>query len=218
MVATTFFERVRLQYFFDRSDYNVSPGAAVAVTVYLQEIYNPCVRSSLLAPGTDGLIGGGFMIQARSETPSRPAVVRTTAAIAGNPAFDFAIIPQLPVSTIEYSAGLVSLSSNPVFGEVGSRTAGRATVLLPLGTFTFTAGSVPGEVTHLTARTTEMNLRVAGETIVTASGIVLDALVEPGHATITVTAERSEAPPVSAESCLKGSPGHTGQIWWPRNA
>jgi hypothetical protein len=217
MVASSFTETSRLQFAFDRPDYSVVPGGTVAVTVFLRETFNPVFGSSLLAPGTDGLISGGFMIRARSATPTRPARVRSTSAIAGNPAFDFAIIPQLPVPAFDDSAGVVALSSTPVFGEFGSRTTSWETVLLPLGSFTFTAGFVPGEVTYLTALNTEINMRMASDTFVTASGRVLDGLLEPGSATITVTMLASETPSLADEACLKGTPGHSNQPWWRRN-
>jgi hypothetical protein len=217
MVAISLSQKVRLQYFFDQSDYSVAPGGTVAVTVFLRETFNPSIGSSLLAPGTDGLVSAGFMIQCRSTPPSRPALVLATSAIAGNPGFDFATIPQLPVPTFEHTAGIVALSSNPVYGEIGSRTPSRETVLLTLATFTFTGGPAPGDVTHLTALNAETNLRLASDTVVTASGLVLDSLLEPGRATITVRTEASHTPAVGDESCFNGAAGDSSRTRRSRN-
>src|ERR1700722_6570373 len=140
MLNRAFCQKVRLQYLFDRTNYCVAADGTVAVTVFLREIFDPAVSSSLLAIGEDGLISGGVLIQGDQPTPTRPARVRTTSSITGNPSFDFAIIPQLPVPTYANSVGLVELSADPVFGQERSRTARIATVLLALGTFTFTAG------------------------------------------------------------------------------
>jgi hypothetical protein len=209
-------QKVRLQYFFDRANYSVGPGGVVAVTVFLRETFNPSTGSSLLAPGTDGLISGAVLIQVGYPIPTRPAQVKTTSAITGNPGFDFAIIPQLPVPTFANSAGIVELSANPVFGEVGSRSATCETVLLALATFTYTAGPVPGEVTYLTAMNTEVNPRMPGETIVTASGVALDSLLQPASATITVSPKAARAHSVREEESLTGVSGLAGRVWWQR--
>jgi hypothetical protein len=205
-------DKLRLQYLFDCSDYRVAAGGDVTVSVFLRETFNPTVASSLLAPATDGLVSCSVVIQACPPTPTHPARVRTTSAIAGNHRFDFAIIPQLPVPSLANSVGLVALSSAPVFGEVGSRTANCVTVLLPLGTFTFTAGAIPGEVTHLTAMNTEINLRMPGECVVTASGLPLDKFLQPGQATITVGPELAEAKSTVVETAQTSLPGHAGRI------
>jgi hypothetical protein len=206
----------RLQFLFGRSNYRVVPGGNVAVSVFLMETFDPNVATSLLAPGTDGLVSGGVVIQADHPAPTHPAHVRTTSAIAGNPAFDFAIIPQLPVPSLANSVGIVELSSTSVFGEEGSRSATCVTVMLSLGTFTFTGGAVPGEVTSLTAMKTEINPRLPGETVVTASGRLLDEFLQPGRATITVEPREMETKSSEVESGLTGLPGHAGRIRWRR--
>ncbi len=179
--------RVRLEYFFDRPTYTVIPGGAVAVTVFLRETFDPRDGSPLLAPGTDGLIHGGVLVEASSPPPACPARVKATSNIAGNPAFDFAIIPQLLESKSTHAAGILELSGSPVFGEVASRTATCETVLLPLGTFLFTAGGVPGEVTFITAMISENCAEYPGDNNVTNSGFTLDPLIRPGRAMITVS-------------------------------
>ncbi len=88
---------------------------------------------------------------------------------------------------MEISAGVLELSAKPVFGEVVSKSATCETVLLPLGSFTFTAGKVLGEVTFLTALNTDVRTETPSDCNVTNSGIVLDPLLQPGSAMITVS-------------------------------
>jgi hypothetical protein len=187
MSNPAFPRRIKLQYFFDRSHYVVAPEETVAVSVSLQETFNPSRSSSWLAPGTDGLTQGGILVEVSTPMPTCPAAVRTTAAIAGNADFDFAIITVVPEEKSLKGAGILELSSKPVFGEIVSRNATSETVLLPLATFTFTAGKVPGEVTFLTAMVPEVLTLTPGEINVTDSGVVLDRSIEVGTAMITVS-------------------------------
>jgi hypothetical protein len=175
------------QYVFDRSNYTVAPGGAVAVTVSIQETLNPQTETSLLAPGTDGLIGAGLLVQVAAPLPISPAHVKSTGAIQGNSAFDVAQVPQLPAPGVANSAGLLELASSPVFGTITSQTATSETVLLTLGTFLYTGGNLPGEVNNLLAMNTTIDGLTPSANNVTASGIVLDPLLQPGSATITVT-------------------------------
>jgi hypothetical protein len=174
------------QYVFDQANYTVAPGGTVPVTVSLRETFNPQTDTPLLAPGTDGLIGGGVLVQVVSPLPSSPAQVKNTGAIQGNPAFDVALVPQLPAPGVSNSAGLLELASAPVFGTVISQSASSETVDLPLGTFAFTAGGVLGEVNDLVAMNTTIDGVTPSANNVTLSGVVLDPLIQPGTATITV--------------------------------
>jgi hypothetical protein len=175
------------QYVFSQANYTVAPGGTVAVTVSVEETFNPQTDTSLLAPGTDGLVGGGVAVQVVPPLPSSPAEVLTTGAIQGNSAFNLAQVPQLPAPGLANSAGLLELATNPVFGTITSQTATSETVVLPLATFTFTAGNIPGDVTNLVAMDTTIG-GIPSENNITASGISLDALLQSGTATITVTA------------------------------
>jgi hypothetical protein len=179
----------RFRLFFDRSTYAVAPDGTVTVTIAIQETFNPRDEASLLTPGTDGLIRAGVVVQVGTPLPNHSASVRTTTAILGNPKFDLAVIARVPSSESPGSAGIEELSTKAVFGEVVSRSRTCETVLLPLGTFTFTAGKVPGEVTCLTALVSEEYPEASGENNVTDSGVVLDPLIEPGSAMIVVSAQ-----------------------------
>jgi hypothetical protein len=190
----------RFQFCFDRANYAAAPEGTATVVVFLRETLNPRTQESLLAPGTDGLLSAGVVVQVGGPLPDHPAFVRTTAAILGNPAFDLAVVARMPAPEYPDSAGLVELSTEPVFGEVVSRSPVCVTVLLPLGTFTFTAGKGLGEVTFLTAMATEGHPDPSGETNVTDSGVVLDPWIQPGTALITVSAKAPAPKPVSAAS------------------
>lgn len=174
------------QFVFDRSNYNVAPGDKVAVTVSIQETFNPQTDSPLLAPGAPGLVGAGVLVGVVAPLPSHPALVTGPSAVQGASAFNLLQTPQYPAPVVPNSAGLLELSYGPVFGTITSQTPTSETVLLPLGTFTFTAGTVPGEVTHLVAMNTTINGTTLSSNNVTSNGIVLDPLLLPGSATITV--------------------------------
>jgi hypothetical protein len=174
------------QYVFNQPNYDVEPGGTVAVTISIQETFNPQTDASLLAPGTDGLIGGGLLVRVAAPLPASPARVLSTGAITGNPLFDVAQLPQLPAPNVPNSAGILELASSPVFGTITSQSATSETVLLPLATFTFTAGSVPGEVNSLMAMNTTIDGSTPSANNTTFSGVVLDPLLQSGAAAINV--------------------------------
>jgi hypothetical protein len=195
----------RLQFFFDRTNYTAAPGATVTLTICLQELFDPRSEDSLLAPGTDGLISAGVFIESGTPRPKYPAFVRRTANILGNTRFDFAAVAQTP-SLESPGASLVELSGEPVFGEVVSRRPTCETVLLPLGSFTFTTGKVAGEVTFLTAMASDEYGNKSRDRNVTYSGMLLDPLIEPAGATITVT--RAAAPESLGEAIRRAAHRH----------
>jgi hypothetical protein len=201
------------QYVFNHANYTVATGGTVPVTVSIQETLNPQTDTSLLAPGTDGLIGGGVLVQVAAPLSNSPAQVRNTSAIQGNSAFDAAFVPQLPAPGVANSAGLLELASNPVSGTITSQTATSETVLLPLGTFTFTAGNVPGEINDLVAMNTTIDGVTQSANNVTASGIVLDPLLQPGSATITVAGSVVPEPSGMALVVLAVLAGSSVQRW-----
>jgi hypothetical protein len=190
----------RFQFFFDRANYAAAPEGTATVTVFLRETFDPRTDESLLAPGTDGLLSAGVVVQVGGPLPAHPAFVRTTAAILGNTGFDLAVVARMPSPEYPDSASLLELSTKPVFGEVASRSPGCESVLLPLGTFTFTTGTALGEVTCLTALVAAEHPYTPGESNVTGSGVVLDPWIQPAGATVTVSAKALAPRPVSASS------------------
>jgi hypothetical protein len=171
---------------FDQSNYNVAPNGKVTVGVGRLETFNPQTDTPLLAPATDGLVGAGVQVQTVSPFPSSPATVKNVSDISGAPAFSTQVLPQLPVPGTTTGAGLLELAPGPVFGTVTLSSPLLEMVRLPLGTFTLTAGGVLGQVTNLSALNTTIVPGVPSSNNVTNSGIVLDPLILPGSATITV--------------------------------
>jgi hypothetical protein len=184
----------RFRLVFDRPHYAVAPGGTATVTVFLRETFDPRTDESLLAPGTDGLVSAAVGVRVGAPHPIPPAFLRPTAAILGNTGFDLALVARMPSPESPGSAGLVELSDRPVFGEVVSRRPTRVTVLLPVGTFTFAAGTVLRWATLRTVLVTEDYPDPCGAGTVTDSGVVLDDVVRPGRALITV----------SPKACLPG--------------
>jgi hypothetical protein len=182
----------RFQFFFDRSNYAVAPSGTATVAVFIRETFNPRNDESLLVSKTDGLISAGVVVQVSAPLPSHPAFVRAPTAILGNTAFDLAVVVKVPTPRQPESAGLIALSTKPVFGNVVSRSPTCESVLLPLGTFTFTAGEVPGEVTFLNAVVPEDFSDRASANNVTQSGVNLDPWLRPGCAMIVVSTKVRE--------------------------
>ncbi len=119
--------------------------------------------------------------------PTSQAQVKNIGAIQGNSAFDVILVPQFPAPGVPNSAGVLELAGGSVFGTITSQSATNETVLLPLGTFNFTAGNVSGEINHLMASNTTIDGTTPSANNVTFSGLTLDPLLQPGSATITVT-------------------------------
>jgi hypothetical protein len=168
-------------YLFDQSNYTVAAGGTVLVKVSLQEDTSTGGPSLL---STEGLISAGVRVDFNDPVPTQPAQVRSLADILPNPAFDLAPPPDprfLPVPGFPNTAGIeeyVDIASPPV-------TAPGTGPLyqIPLGSFLFHAGSVPGEVTHIQA----LDFNPATDDTVTAlTATVLDSLINPANATITV--------------------------------
>jgi hypothetical protein len=167
------------EYVFDRPSYTVSPGGVAELSVFLQETVTGADVSRL---ATDGLIGAGVRVQFDvAPAPAMPAQVLSAADIAANSAaFDGTslLIKELASGS---SAGLseaVDLTSPAVTGTL----IAPGTYRIPLGTFRFTAGSVPGQTTNLLAT----RFSPGSTETVTGSGLGLDSLTASGSATLTV--------------------------------
>lgn len=157
-------------YVFDQTNYDVAAGATVDVQVFLQQ--DGTVDTILT---DEGLESGSVRVHfAGIAGTTQPAQVLSETDILPNPSFDDPLIGLDLESGV--SAGLaagVDFSSAYLFGD---------TILL--GTFTFTAGNVLGEVTQLSAKDFDLDL---ADTIA-GNGTALDGFIGNGFATITVTA------------------------------
>jgi hypothetical protein len=163
---------------FDQSNYVVNAGGTVNVAVYLRESFG-AGDSTLL--NAEGLFGGGVRVYFNEPpVPSDRAEVLALGDILPNLAFD-------NTATVY---DLVPATSAGFFSNVGVSPLPASAVSAPsyhqvlLGTFTFTAGLNPGEITRLRATDFDATLE---DNITNATFTVLDSLIADGTATITVS-------------------------------
>jgi len=132
---------------FSQSNYNVNSGGTVDVNVLLRQSGTPGVGevNVLGGSGAVGLVGSGVTLS--FPTGSADAQVLQATDISGNTAFDnFGFGPYSLVS-----AGKALLSQATLGAPVLGALNGTNTYDLVLGTFQFTAGTVPGQVTPISA-------------------------------------------------------------------
>jgi hypothetical protein len=182
--ATAAAGTVTYQYAFDRTSYLVAPGGTVGVSAYLVETVGAGGVSVLSSTGV-GMSSAGVTVHFDgTPQPGDPAAIESTAAVAANAAFD--------QSAAVLSSGFASLAEYVVINDYvhGSQPNPPETIYrLPIGTFTFTAGSVSGESTPITATRHEPT---SVDVNVTGAGATLDGLIAEMNATIT-TALRGDA-------------------------
>ena len=161
-------------YQFDATNYSVAPGATVDVEVFIVQTGN--TTNDPVDLSTDGLESAAVRVFFDGNPPTDRAEVLSTGNITFNPQFGDSALQESDVMP-GISAGLadsIDFVANPVTG----------TNIL-VGTFTFTAGLVPGEVTNLRATDFgDFDDTIAGDANLTA----LDDIIVDGVATITVTA------------------------------
>ena len=160
-------------YQFDATNYSVAPGATVDVEVFIVQTGN--TTNDPVDLSTDGLESAAVRVFFDGNPPTDRAEVLSTGNITFNPQFGDSALQESDVMP-GISAGLADsiFVSNPVTG----------TNIL-VGTFTFTAGLVPGEVTNLRATDFgDFDDTIAGD----ANFTPLDDIIVDGVATITVTA------------------------------
>ena len=161
-------------YQFDATNYSVAPGATVDVEVFIVQTGN--TTNDPVDLSTDGLESAAVRVFFDGNPPTDRAEVLSTGNITFNPQFGDSALQESDVMP-GISAGLadsIDFVANPVTG----------TNIL-VGTFTFTAGLVPGEVTNLRATDFgDFDDTIAGD----ANFTPLDDIIVDGVATITVTA------------------------------
>ena len=160
-------------YEFDQDNYGVLPGQTVDVKVFLtQNDPNPIDLT------VDGLFSGGVRVIFGDNAPSDPAVVTSLSDITPNPAFDDTLLGEELFLEPGQSAALID--------GVDDISAPLTGTSILLGTFRFTAGDIPSEVTNLRAddvRPDPFTDTLAGDFPTLTS---LDESISPGFATITV--------------------------------
>ncbi len=167
-------------YAFDRANYTADPGGTVEVRVFLQEVVTGGDRSRL---ANDGLVSAGVRVRFDvAPLPSRPAGVANLADILPNlVAFDdpFGPVKGLGLGSYAEFTETVGLTSPAIHAT----SIAPDTFRVFLGSFRFTVGSVPGEVTTIRA----LDVPTTNDTI-TGTGFELDPLIRVGEATIGMTA------------------------------
>ena len=170
-----------LIYEFDQANYTIAPGGTVNVDVFLTQT----AATTLLAD--EGLRFAGVRVFFdTAPLPMDRAEVVAATDITPNPAFndtDPFFTGQEVVAG--QSAGFldgVALGTAPVTAT-GNR--------ILLGTFTFTGGTIGGEVTNLRAT----DFSGFAETISGVNGTTLDGTIGDGFATITVNSTASATVP-----------------------
>jgi hypothetical protein len=179
------------EFAFDSDNYLVAPGGTVDITVYLKETVNE--GPSVLNSDGVGIFGAGARLNFDGTSPTRAKVLYDT-NITPNPVFTNISDPGIVIKSVTDTTaqliatmGLISLD----VAHADDPTLGMAEYLMTIGTFKFTAGSVPGEVTSVY---TSRVLNEGDEEIdamITGDIIALDSVVGQSGFTITTIPEPS---------------------------
>lgn len=171
-------------YAFEHTNYNVAAGGTVDIKVYLEQTGGETILTDF------GIISASVNVLFNEVPgPLEPAQVLNDFDITPNSFFDDPILTEV-FHDPGVSAGLVGVV------DIGSPVITGNSIYL--GTFTFTAGSIVGEVTEL--RATDLSLLF--EDTVALNGTELDGLIADGFSQITVT---SAAVPEPASSAVAGA-------------
>ena len=163
-----------LIYSFGQSDYEVGAGELVDVSVFLTQTGD--ISGDPVDLSTSGLFNGAVRVFFDDNPPSDRAQVLNESDISPNPLFDDTLFGP----TIELDPGISAAMSDSV-DDVFAPILGNRILI---GTLTFSAGQIEGEVTNL--RATDfgpLDDVIAGDDDFTT----LDAFIGDGFATITVS-------------------------------
>lgn len=169
---------------FGQANYWATPGSKVDVSIYWQQVIGDGETSVLDLASAVGMFGQGVQVRWDDPVmPSQPAtVISSTADIACNAGFNDTDSMHRIVTDSYAQLSEVTDGMTFVYGAQTNPSVWRQLI----GTFSFTAGTVPGEVTHLLA--TRYVGPFDGETyIIDADGRKYDGETGLATATITVT-------------------------------
>jgi hypothetical protein len=176
--------RAGVMYAFEHTNYTVAAGGTVDIKVYLEQTGGETILTDF------GIIGASVNVLFNEVPgPLDPAEVLNDFDISPSTAFDDPVLTEV-FHDPGVSAGLVGVV------DIGSAPLTGSSIYL--GTFTFTAGAIDGEVTML--RATDLSLLF--EDTVAFDGTELDGLIGDGFSQITVT---SAAVPEPASSAVAGA-------------
>jgi hypothetical protein len=168
---------------FGQAGYTAAPGQGIDVPVYLHES-----GTSVLA--TEGLNSAGivisFNVPPTAIDPARVTLITPNPGV--NDADDFLSTSISPASGS--TAGSAELLFSIVLSDVLFPTPGSSSILL--GTYHFTAGATPGQVTNLS-----VGIAPGGPQFFSGAGQELDSMITAGNASISVQAQAVPEP-----SCL----------------
>jgi hypothetical protein len=170
-------------FVFDQTNYSVVPGGKVDVTVYLQETVSS--GPSVLDGGGVGMFCAGVLLTDVAPLPIDPAAVLLASDIAKSSSFDDSPTREVTATTAGLKEAMVSPFDST---HADDATPGRGHYSMTIGTFSFTAGSTPGEIMHVEASRFPAGL---GDYNITGVGVPLDTLIGPASCTITVLPEPS---------------------------
>lgn len=191
--ASSAFAVATYEYVFDQTSYTASINGTVDVSVYLQETDGTIFKDT-------GLINAGVKVRFDdSPVPSSPAKVLTTANITNVSDFD----QVWPTSAAVPASGYAGLSLG-TFGYVYGTETATDVYRIPLGKFTFTAGTVVGQVTHIRATDFSTSLDDTVYYDTSLNPVALDASIQDATATITATATPEPSSVVLLATALAG--------------
>jgi hypothetical protein len=167
---------------FARASYQVVPGGSVTVPVYLKETVGS--GTSVLDSNGVGMFGAGVVLSFDGPSPNW-AKVMATAGILPNAAFNDTVSGRKGFTGT--TAALSEVTDFSVFVHADDPTPGLAQYLMIIGTFEFTAGLTPGEVTTISTGGNPLgDVNITGGDFVALDGVIANA-----SATITVIPEPS---------------------------
>jgi prepilin-type N-terminal cleavage/methylation domain-containing protein len=166
---------------FAQANYLAAPGGTVDVPVYLKETVGS--GTSRLDSNGVGMFGAGVVLSFDNPSSTR-AKVLTTADISPNAAFNDTASGKKAVTVA--TATLSEVTDFSVFVHADNPTPGLGQYLMTIGTFEFTVGSTPGEVTTILTGQNPL-----GDVNITGDIEALDGVITNASMTITTVPEPS---------------------------
>jgi len=185
------------------TSYAPAPGEVLEIAVYVYETFTPGSETAVL-DDEGGLLSVGLTISRTSVGPTDPAGVLASDEIAHNADFNDAYLLD---KSVQLSGGVfdsVTLEGARDIAEptgIAAEVSSAGVRRLLLGTFTFTAGSVPNETTAFRIHdnaAAPMNGTVTWD----LPGLALDDQLQPFDFTITTIPEPASLALLALPTCI----------------